>query len=421
MIGASSSAFAGNDKPETSSEKSIAKINEQIENFQNKINIAQEEVRNTNELLKKNEQEISAIFQNFNTPNPPNALEEVENILLAELNCLRNSLDQVTAKIVAIDGAVPDELKLQKKDMESKYNKTLEQVEQINSEIKNLILNESEKNSQETKLKNLLEDQSKYNDYLKKSNDIIKNLQSEINNLTSNKLKIENKIKNNSKIFSDWNKYLSGNQFVDNMLNGEREANACWLFCATNVINHFNCIVGNKAPIQGFQNVVKSYFEKCGNKMLVGDVEYIIEYLKKFDISTYNLSFENDIKNLNDWTAEKKEQINNIKEFIVKYFTTSQNPAPILNLNSKHWLTLTAYDDIENKLLVVDSATGTVEWKPLDLIIDSAINFHENKIIWQLLFSFKNKQSDSDYFSEAWDMPLTQAAKNSILKKIREF
>jgi len=420
MIGASGSVFAGDKLP------SIAEIDRQIADIQSKIDVAQKEVSDTNLMLKKNEQEISAILQNENDPQSNNMTELAEckeNLLkkTEQINSLRDDLDKTTAEIISLEGAESNELKLKKDTIESQYNAMLEQINELTSKLEKLCLRQNQTNSYETKLKNLLEEQSKYDDCIKKNNDIIKNLQIQIDKLKSDKLKIENKIKNYSKNLSDWNKYSAGNQFEDNMLDGERSATACWLFSATNVLNHFNCIIENKAPIKGFQNVVNLYFQKCGKRQLIGDVEYIIEYLSKFGISTYSLSFQNAVKNPNNVAAEKKEQTDNIKEFIVEYFKKSKCPAPILNLNIEHWLTFAAYNEIEDTLLVVDSAKGTAEWNPADTVINSAANVYDNRIVWQLLFSSKNNISDSTCFSEDWGMPLTNEAKNDILDKICEF
>lgn len=421
MIGASCSAFAGDNL------QSIDEIDKQITDIQNKIDVAQKEVTNTNLMLKKNEQEISAILQNENDPQSSTNMTELaeceKNLLEKEgqLNSLRDDLDKTTAEIISLEGAESNELKLKKDDIESQYNAMQAQINELNSKLEKLRLGQNQTSSYETKLKNLLEEQSKYDDCIKKNNDIIKNLQIQIDKLKSDKLKIENKIKNYSKNLNDWNKYLSGNQFEDNMLDGERFGNACWLFSATNVLNYFSCIIENKAPIKGFQNVVNLYFQKCGKRELIGDVEYIIEYLSKFRISTYSLSFQNAVKNPSNIPAEKKEQTDNIKEFIVEYFKKSKCPAPILNLNIEHWLTFAAYNEIEDTLLVVDSATGTAEWKSTDSVINSAANVYDNQIIWQLLFSSKNSISDSICFSEDWGMPLTNEAKKDILDKICTF
>ena len=422
MIGASGSAFAGGNLP------SVAEIDKQIADIQSKIDIAQKEVSNTNLMLKKNEQEISAILQNPNDPQSKNMIElaECEENLIekeGQLNSLRDDLDKATAEIISLEGAESNELKLKKDTLESQYNAMLKQINELNSKLEKLRLDQNQTNSYETKLKNLIEEQSKYGDCIKKNNDIIKDLQIQIDKLKSDKLKIKNKIENYSKNLSDWNKYWSGYQFEDNMLDGERCINTCWLFSATNVLNHFNCIIENKAPIKGFQNVVNLYFQKCGKRQLIryGDVEYIIEYLSKLGISTYNLAFQNAVKNPSNIPAEKKEQTDSIKEFIVEYFKKSKCPAPILNLNREHWVTFAAYNEMEDTLLVVDSAKETAEWNPAVSVINSAVGVYNNTIVWQLLFSSKNNISDSTCFSEDWGMPLTNEAKKDILDKICEF
>ena len=417
------SAIVGGSSPVFANEgmQKITEINNQINDVQSKIDMAQREISNTNSMLKQNKQEINAILQNNNVTELAKCEEDLFK-KTEQLNSLREELDKKTVELFSFEGSEQsNDLKLQKDDLELRYNAMLEQINELNSELEKRRGEKNQTESQESKLKKLFEEQAKYDDCIKKNDDIIKKLQIQIDKLKSDKLSFENKIKNYSKNLSDWNKYLSGNQFEDNMLDGERSANACWLFSATNVINHFNCIIENKEPIKGFQNVVNSYFQKCGKRALIGDAEYIIEYLEKSNISTYNLSFENQVKNPDNISAEKKEQICNIKEFIVEYFTKSKNPAPILNLNLEHWLTFAAYNNLEDTLLVVDSATGTVQWKSADSIINSAVNVYQNRIIWQLLFSSKNNRSDSVYFSEDWGMPLTREAKKDVLNTICEF
>ena len=71
MIGASCSAFAGDNL------QSIDEIDKQITDIQNKIDVAQKEVTNTNLMLKKNEQEISAILQNENYPQSSTNMTEL--------------------------------------------------------------------------------------------------------------------------------------------------------------------------------------------------------------------------------------------------------------------------------------------------------------------------------------------------------
>ena len=106
----------------------------------------------------------------------------------------------------------------------------------------------------------------------------------------------------------------------------------------------------------------------------------------------------------------------------MEYFKKSKCPAPILNLiNMNHWLTFTAYNEFEDTLLVVDSATGKAQWQPADTVINSAANVYDNRIVWQLLFSSKNSISDSLCFSEDWGMPLTAEAKKDTLEKICAF
>lgn len=389
----------------------------EIENWQKQIDdlIKQHEKHKTDEEYAS---EIDVMKETL--------LDEKEN-----LETCREVLDGLTVFLTSDQNEKDDGL-IQSRDIAQKnYDDAFKRVDELEKQFAELNISQGKAKNFESNLKKLNEEKLKSEnerDMLKKDVEKCKLRHDE---LLAEKLNFEEEINHakfminycndqNKKNFEKWNIILAGDQGKDNVLDGQNIGQTCGVFASTNAINYFNCIKDNKQPIQGFGNVINHFLSHGGKKEVLNNVlsaEELIEYLKNNNINTYALAYEESVDNTSKSEIEFNKQINNVEEFLLAHFQ-SKNPSPVLNLNNGHWQAFVAYDAINNKLLLVDSAPAKVEWVDLLVAAKNSVSILGNRLNWQWLFLARDKQSDSDFFGADLDRSLTNEMKQQIINKL---
>lgn len=373
--------------------------------------------------MAKTDEEFGLVF---------NSVESDLTKANGNLNSCREILDNLTVFMLSNDQNENDaDLNLSASIARQNYDDASKRVDELERQLKELKLEQDDSKNFESNLNALKEEKIKCENELVVIKEEIDECQKKYDELIAESLGFEENVKNdiymleridakNKKSLEDWSKFLSGDQCKDNVLDGKLVGNTCGIFAATNVINYFNCVQGNGQPIQGFGSVINHYLNSGGKREflnMVLSVEELIGYLRNNHINIYNLAYEDRLCNMPSLDVEKNEQVNNIKEFLKAHFKSNNN-APVLNLNNSHWQTFVAYDEIDNKILLVDSAPAKVEWVDLDVAAKNSVTVSGEKLHWQWLFFAKNKQCDSDFFGNDLGRPLTSQVKWNIVDKL---
>lgn len=422
-------------------EEGRAKIKQRIVEIETNINLKKENLKNIEAKIKDYETKIEYLVKKHETAKTDEefsvAVDSVNCDLKKEqdnLNSGREVLDALTVFMLSEDkneNDDNDDLVASKNIAQKNYDDILKKVDELERQLKQLKIEQDDSKNFESNLKVLNEEKQQCEnemDIIKKD---IEECQKKHDELLAESLSFEENIKNeiywlehldaqNKKNLDNWQIICSGDQNKDNALDGQNIGNTCGIFAATNVINYFNCIKDNGQPIQGFNNVINHYLNNGGKREHLNNVlslEELMEYLTKNKINIYNLAYEERLSSIPSLDVAKQDQINNIKEFIKAHFKSNNN-SPILNLNNGHWQTFAAYDEIDDKILLVDSDSAKVEWINLQAAAENSITISDDKLHWQWLFFAKNKKSDSDFFGNDLDRSLTQQVKVYIINKL---
>lgn len=427
-------------------EEERAKIKQKIEELAKNIDLKKEALAKTHKKEEEYKTKIECLVKKHETAKTDEEfkleVDSLKNQLDKEQKILcdsREILDTLTTILLREDdndeGNNNDDLAASLVASQSiaqkKYDDILKKVDELESKLKELKVEHYDFKNFENDLKVLDEKIQQCEseiDIVKKD---IEEYQKKHDELIAQSLSFEENVKNeiywlkrldaqNKKNLGDWKIICSGDQGKDNVLDGNKIENTCGIFAATNVINYFKCIKNNGQPIQGFGDVINNYLNNGGKKENLNNIlsfEELNEYLTSSKINIYNLAYEEPLSNLPSLDAIKQEQINNIKEFLKAHFKSNNN-SPILNLNNGHWQTFAAYDAIDEKLLLVDSDQAKVEWVDLQSAAEHSITIADDKMHWQWLFFSKDKKSDSDFFGNDLERPLTQQMKEHVIYKL---
>lgn len=427
-------------------EEGRVKIKQKIEESAKNINLKKENLAKIYTKEEEYKTKIDFLIKKYETAKTDEEfkleVDSLKNELDKEqksLGDIREILDTLTAILLREDDNDKDHnnddlfasLVASQSIAQKKYDDILKKVDELERQLKELKVEQHDFKNFENDLKVLDEHIKQCEseiDIVKKD---IEEYQKQHDELIAQSLSFEENVKNeiyrlerldvqNKKNLDDWKIICSGDQCKDNVLDGNQIKNTCGIFAATNVINYFKCIKDNGQPVQGFGNVINKYLNNGGKKENLNNTlsfEELNEYLMSSKINTYNLSYEEPLCNLPSVDVAKQEQTNNIKEFLKAHFK-SNDASPILNLNNGHWQTFAAYDYIDDRLLLVDSDQAKVEWIDLQSAVEHSITISNDKMHWQWLFFSKDKRSDSDFFGNDLERPLTQEMKEYVIHKL---
>ncbi len=419
------------------------KLNQRITESEKNISLKKEDLEKTDKKIKEYKSKIEDLIKKHETAKTDEefvlASDLIKNELKKEQDNLCNSreiLDNITAVLLSYDNDNDldlhnDDLFASKDIAQKNYDDIAKKVDDLEKQLKELKIQQDDSKNFETDLKTLNEEKQKCESEIAIIKKEIEECQKKHDELIAESLSFEENVKNeiywlehldaqNKKNLDDWKTICSGDQNKDNVLDGQPVGNTCGIFSATNVINYFNCIKNNGQPIQGFNNVINHYLNNGGKKENLNNIlgfEELSEYLTSNKIDIYNLAYEERLSSLPSVDVAKQDQTNNIKEFIKAHFKSNNN-SPILNLNNGHWQTFAAYDEIDEKILLVDSDSARVEWIDLNSAASTSVTISEDKMHWQWLFFSKDKQSDSDFFGNDLGNPLTQEQKTYVINKL---
>lgn len=427
------------EKVQKKANESRDELRQRITESEKNINLKKEDLEKADKKIKEVENKIECLIKKHEAAKTDEefdlAFDSLNNELKKEqesLNNSRESLDNITAVLLSDDNALNKDDLIASKDIAQKnYDDILKKVDDLEKQLKELKIEQDDFKNFEIDLKALNEEKQKCESEIAIIKKDLEECQKKHDELIAESLSFEENVKNeiywlehldaqNKNNLDDWQTICSGDQNKDNILDGQPVGNTCGIFASTNVINYFNCIKDNGQPIQGFNNVINHYLNNGGKKENLNNVlsfEELNEYLTSNKINIYNLAYEERLSNLPSLDVAKQEQIGNIKEFIKAHFKSNNN-SPILNLNGGHWQTFAAYDEIDDKILLVDSGPHKVEWVDLNSAASNSITVAEDKLHWQWLFFSKDKKSDSDFFGNDLGNSLTQQKKTYVINKL---
>lgn len=427
-------------------EEGRTKIKQQIEESAKNLNLKKANLEKIYAKKEEYKTKIDCLIKKHETAKTDEEYKLEIDSLKKELNkeqinlCdSREILDSLTAALLSEDDNANDnnldwrndDLVASKDMAQRNYNDSLVKVDYLENQLKELKIEQDDFNNFEAKLNMLHQEKHKIESEITTIKKDIEECQKKHDELIAESLSFEENVKNeiywlehldaqNKKNLDDWKTICSGDQCKDNVSDGKAVGNTCGIFAATNVINYFKCIKDSEQPIQGFKDVINNYLNNGGKKENLNNIlsfEELNEYLTRSKINVYNLAYEEPLSNLPSLDVAKQEQINNIKEFLKAHFKSNNN-SPVLNINGGHWQTFAAYDDIDDKLLLVDSDQAKVEWVDLQVAAERSITISDNKMHWQWLFFSKDKKSDSDFFGNDLERPLTQQMKEYVINKL---
>lgn len=418
------------------------KIRQRIAESEKNINLKKENLEKAYKKIKDCKNKIESLIQKHESAKTDEefvlAADSLSNELTKEqynLCSSREILDNITAVLLSYDN--DNNLDLHNYDLfvskdtaQKNYDDISKKVDDLEKQLKELKIQQDDSKNFEADLKALSEEKQKCESEIAIIKKEIEECQNKHDELIAESLSFEENVKNeicwlehldaqNKKNLDDWNKICSGDQNKDNVLNGQKIINTCGIFAATNVINYFNCIKGCGQPIQGFHNVINHYLNNGGEKRFLNDAldsKEVGEYLTSNKINAYDLAYAEKLGSISPETA-RQEQANNIKEFIKAHFK-SNNKSPILGISCGHWQTFAAYDEIDDKILLVDSAPAKVKWMDLDSVARASVKIYKGNVQWQWVFFSKDKQSYSGFFGNYVGNPLTKEKKSRVIKKL---
>lgn len=392
----------------------------------------------------------------------------------------RDILDGLTAMLLSDEQNQKDEaLMLSKSVAQENFDKSSKQVQELEKELENLEISKYECKDLNVELEKLIEKKIQCEQECNKLKEEIEQCNNTHDKIFTERAGLEERANreinllkrmdaHNKQLYKVWTTMSSGNQNENNVLDGQKIEKTCGIFAATNIINHFECSSKcDGMPIRGFNDVIKFYLSHGGkkenlNKVLsyeelkeflqanivtmfptcvifdvdekemkamkfidvIRDRNMKVEVRKKINkISTYYLGYEERISNISDLKEEVQKQMKNVKDFLVAHFKANQlskyNVAPVLSLNNGHWQTFVTYDEMDKRILLVDSSFDNPKWVDLDVIAKSIVSVQEDKLHWSLLFAgAQGFNSDSDYFGVDLENPLTDEKKERVINKL---
>ncbi len=461
-------------------DKQIDEIKKDVELKKEKLNLVEKEIDNLKKeidnLLKQSEKEKvnEDIVLKINSKKSDLAKEK------DHCNECRDVLDSLTAVLLSDEQNQKDqELILSKSVAQENFYKSSKQVQELEKELENLEISKYECKDLKIELEKLTEkklqseqERNKLKEEIEQCNKTHDKIFTERAGLEERANREINLLKrmdaHNKKLYKVWTIMSSGNQNENNVLDGQKIEKTCGIFAATNIINHFECSFKRDGmPIRGFNDVIKFYLSHGGkkenlNKVLsyeelkeflqanivtrfptcvifdvdenemntmkfidvIRDRNMKVEVRKKINkISTYYLGYEERTSNISDLNEEMQKQMKNVKDFLVAHFKANRlskyNVAPVLNLNNGHWQTFATYDEMDKRILLVDSSLDNPEWVDLDVIAKNIVSVQEDKLNWGLLFAgSQGFNSDSDYFGVDLENPLTDDKKERVINKL---
>lgn len=418
------------------------KIGQRIAELEKNINLKKENLEKADKKIKDYDNKIESLIQKHESAKTDGefvlAAHSLSNELTKEKNNLRSSrefLDDITVALLSCDNdnnlELRNDLLASKDDAQKNYDDISKKVDDLEKQLKELKIQQEDSKNFKANLNALSEERQKCEDEIETIKKEIVECQNERDELIAKRLSFEEKVKNeirwlenldaqNKKNFDDWNKICAGNQYKDNELNGQEIRNTCGIFAATNVINYFNFIENNGKPIQGFHNVITHYLNNGGEKSFLNRLLSFNEFdkcLTSNKINAYDLAYAEELGSMSPETA-RREQADNIKEFIKAHFR-SNNKSPILSVSCGHWQTFAAYDEIDDKILVVDSAPAKVKWMDLDSVALASVTTDNDTVQWEWVFFSKDKPGEGYCFGKYY--ALTPERKSSVIKKLLSF
>lgn len=418
------------------------KIRQRIAESEKNINLKKENLEKADKKIKDCENKIESLIKKHESAKTDEEFVLAANSLSDELTkeqynlcSSREILDNITAVLLSCDNDNNLELRddlLESKDAAQKnYDDISKKVNDLEKQLKELKIQQDDSKNFEADLKALSEEKQKCESEIAIIKKEIEECQNKHDELIAESLSFEDNVNNeicwlehldaqNKKNLDDWNRICAGDQREGNELNGHKIINTCGIFAATNVINYFNFIENNGKPIQGFKDVITYYLNNggdpnCLNRFL--SFNEFDKYLTSNKINAYDLVYEDKLGSMLPETA-RREQADNIKEFIKAHFR-SNNKSPILNVSCGHWRTFAAYDEIDDKILVVDSLPAKVQWMDLDSVARGSVAIFKDEVKWEWVFFSKDKPGEGYCFGKYY--ALTPERKSSVIKKLLSF